>query len=132
MLQVFQRIAASKRVVVAINFVESSCLMFSASAVMAVSLSNRETHRLQQKCGKPSPSLMSIWPIALNRSAILAVFPVTENSAFLLVGGTVLPQVLQQFRTKSGVNSLKAAIVQLVLNLGTSVSIARNRPGKRD
>ena len=100
-LQDFQRIAAFKRVVVDSKFVESSCLMFSASVVMAVSLSNRETHRLQQKCGKPSPSWISIWPIALNRSAILAVFPVVENSAFLLVEGTALPHVLQQLLTKS-------------------------------
>ena len=94
-LQNFQRIAAFKHVVVASKFVEGSCLMFLASVVIAVSLSNQETHRLQQKCGEPSPSWMLIWPIALNCSAILAVFPVVENSAFLLVKGTALPHVLQ-------------------------------------
>ena len=110
------------------KFVESSCLMFSASVVMAVSLSNRETHRLQQKCGKPSPSWISIWPIALNRSAILAVFPVVENSAFLLVEGTALPHVLQQLLTKSVVNVLKVAIVQLVTAVHRCRSCNRGRP----
>lgn len=132
MLQDFQRIAAFKRVVVDSKFVESSCLMFSASVVMAVSLSNRETHRLQQKCGKPSPSWISIWPIALNRSAILALFPVVENSAFLLVEGTALPHVLQQLLTNSVVNALKVAIVQLVTAVHRCRSCNRGRPRKRD
>ena len=57
---------------------------------------------------------MWIWLIALDRSVVLAVFPIAENSAFLLIGGTVLLHVLQQFRTKLGVNSMKVAIMKSI------------------
>ena len=87
---------------------------------------------LQQKCGKPSPPWIPIWPIVLNRSAILAVFPVVKNSAFLLVEGTALPHVLQQLLTKSVVSALKVAIVQLVTVVHRCWSCNRGRPRKSD
>lgn len=100
----FQWIAVCKRVVVSSKLAESSCLMAAASSVMVVNRSRREMHRLQQKCGKPSPSRMTICAAVLKRSAIFASLPAAEKSALLLEGATAFTTgcatVSHKFRRK--------------------------------